>query len=93
MMTWDEYSRLMLCIGRLEGLREALPEETANWIHLTIVDLRAIGERNKPCEGRNKPCEGKNKNEITSSDWDNPPAAQGIPTSMIESARNGEVYL
>ena len=86
MMTWHEYSRLMLCIGRLEGLREALPEETANWLHLTIVDLRAIGERLKPCEG-------KNENEITSSDWDNPPAAQGIPTSMIESARNGEVYL
>lgn len=86
MMTWDEYSRLMLCIGRLEGLGEALPEETANWLHLIIVDLRVIGDRHKPCTG-------KNDSKTKSSDWDNPPAAQAIPTSMIESARNGEVYL
>jgi len=37
-MTWEDYCRVMLCIGKLDGLRQSLPAETADWLD-SIIDL------------------------------------------------------
>ena len=62
-MTWKEFSILMLCIGRLEGLREALPEATANWLHSIIMEMKEIAERYNPGRTRCTGQEAKDEKE------------------------------
>lgn len=49
-MTWDDYSELMLCLGRLDGLRMSLPDVTDDWLAGVVADLHEIAYRY--CPGR-----------------------------------------
>jgi hypothetical protein len=80
-MTWEEFSRLMLCIGKLEGLSEALPEATANWLHSVVADLREIADRQQP--GRTR--DGR---DADASNEPNEQAVNGREIITIKCSRN-----